>query len=300
MKVLITGSAGFIGSNLSQYLRATGHETIGVDLKNDQRCQISFQGDLASDRLLEEIFKHPIDAIIHLAGKTRVIESVDHPQSYFKNNVIVTEKLLNWAKERQVRYFIFASTNAVVGNVENNLISEDLPLKPLTPYGATKAAAEALITGWANSYGFNYGILRLTNVFGPSMLLKDSFIPRLIKSAVNDEPITVYGDGCQSRDFVSVGSVCYAINEILKKNDFHEVVIIGKGESISVNELITRFEQATRQSLRKIYVDQNFHEMPHVKVSIDKARRLGLYKDFEFNKELKSTYEDFLSALASK
>jgi len=295
MRILITGSAGFIGRNLTSYLKSFGFSVIGIDLFNHTGPDEVIIGDLLDESVRQKAFFYGIDGVVHLAAKTRVIESVSVPDLYFEQNVIATNKLLADCIAHDVKTFVFASTNAVVGKTDENLITEKSPILPITPYGATKAAGEALINGWGKSYGFNFAILRLTNVFGPFMEKKDSLIPRLIRAALLDTEIQIYGDGLQSRDFIAVKSVCYAVKEALLRQNCQETVIIGSGKSFSVNDLILQFEQACGVNLKKKHVAKNIHEMPHVKVSVEKAKALSFYKDFDLTDSLKEAFEDLAS-----
>ncbi len=146
-------------------------------------------------------------AIVHLAASTSVLRSVERPAQTYADNVAVTQELLELARIRGVSRFLLASTNAVVGDVGTTTITEELPLRPLTPYGATKAACEMLLSGYAGAYGMTTCALRFSNVYGPGMAHKDSFVPRLMRAALSGSTVRIYGDGSQRRDLVHVDDV---------------------------------------------------------------------------------------------
>ena len=149
--------------------------------------------------------------IIHLAAVTSVLASVQDPVSTHPLNVDATARLLELARENEVGTFLLASTNAVVGNVGSAVINEQIVLRPLTPYGATKAAGEMLLGSYATCYGITGAALRFSNVYGPGMAEKDSFVPRLMRAARDGEGVKVRGDGTMLRDVVHVDDIVQGI-----------------------------------------------------------------------------------------
>src|SRR5262249_47690652 len=141
------------------------------------------------------------------------------------------------ARTRGVSTFLFASTNAVVGNVGQTVITEQIPLLPLTPYGATKAAGEMLLSCYTAAYGIKGCALRLSNVYGPGMAKKDSFIPRLMRAARDGRSVQVFGDGTQVRDMVHVDDIVAGIL-LAWRAGATGPVILGAGESVSVNDIL--------------------------------------------------------------
>ena len=166
-------------------------------------------GELEDPAVREAAVTVGIDAVVHLAAETSVLGSMERPALVHRVNVDVTAALLELCRERGVEGFVMASTNAVVGNLDGTM-TERVPLAPLTPYGATKAAAEMLLSGYHGAYGLRTVALRLTNVYGPGMHHKDSFVPRLMRAAADDGGVQVYGDGRQRRDLVHVSDVARA------------------------------------------------------------------------------------------
>ena len=176
------------------------------------------------------------DAVVHLAALTSVLRSVEDPAGTYEVNVAVTANLLELAREREVGTFIFASTNAVAGDVGRHVITERTPLRPMTPYGATKAAAEMLLSSYAAAYGIDACALRFSNVYGPGMARKDSFVPRLMRAARSGAGIDIYGDGAQLRDLVHVDDIMHGMLTAWRAG-YSGPLIVASGTSDSVNDM---------------------------------------------------------------
>ena len=212
--VLVTGGAGFIGRRVVRALLAEGHEVTVADLRAFPDTAVhSVIGDLCDPDVPARAVRPGTDVIIHLAAITSVLASVQDPVSTHRLNVDATARLLELARENEVETFLLASTNAVVGSgsAAGEVITERTLLRPLTPYGATKAAAEMLLGSYANCYGITGAALRFSNVYGPGMAEKDSFIPRLMRAARDGEGVQVRGDGSMLRDVVHVDDIVQGI-----------------------------------------------------------------------------------------
>jgi len=273
LRVLVTGGAGFIGRHVVRALRERGHEVAVADLTAPDGEEVAVVGDLCDPAVQESAVARGADAVVHLAAQTSVLGSVARPALVHRTNVEATAGLLERAREAAVGCFVLASTNAVVGPVEGT-ISEALPLRPLTPYGATKAAAEMLLSGYSGAYGIRTPALRLTNVYGPGMHHKDSFVPRLLRAAARDEGVEVYGDGEQRRDLVHVSDVARAFVCAVEGWPSGPV-IVGSGRSHSVNSLVEAAREATGRPIPVRRVPAKPGEMPAVEVDLTRARGLG-------------------------
>ena len=211
-RVLVTGGAGFIGRRLVGSLVAAGHEVTVVDRRPFPGDGVgAVTGDIRDDSVLARAVQPGMDAIFHLAAVTSVVNSIDDPAGTYQTNVAATASLLEFARTTGVGTFLLASTNAVVGNAGTETITERSPLRPLSPYGATKAAAEMMLSCYAGVYGMTTCPLRFSNVYGPGMQEKDSFIPRLMRAARDGQGIQVRGDGSMIRDVVHVDDVVAGI-----------------------------------------------------------------------------------------
>jgi UDP-glucose 4-epimerase len=237
----------------------------------------------------------PVDGVVHLAAITSVLRSAEQPQATFTMNVEVTQGLLELARQGKASRFVLGSTNAVVGNVGTSVITEDIPLRPLTPYGATKAACEMLLSGYSGSYGLATAALRFTNIYGPGMAEKDSFVPRLMRAALAGRGVQVYGDGKQVRDLVHVDNVVSGVLAAWQRS-FTGTAILGAGRSVSVLDLIDAARIATGAELPVEHIPAKTGEMPAVIVDIARARaELGYEPSMTLPDGLRTVWDDFRS-----
>ena len=238
-RVLVTGGSGFIGRHaVAQLARAGAHVRV-VDLKPHPDPDVDIVvGDIADLDVLEAAFAGGIDSVVHLAAVTSVLRSLEHPDLTFTTNVAGTHALLEAARRRVRQSLVFASTNAVTGPMDAPAIVETAMLRPLTPYGATKAAAEMLMSAYTASYGLRCACLRLTNVYGPGMQAKDSIVARLMRAIRLGRTFEIYGDGRQVRDYVHVSDVIAAARLGLDNEEWKGPIVIGSGTSLSVLEVV--------------------------------------------------------------
>jgi UDP-glucose 4-epimerase len=292
-RVLVTGGAGFIGRRVVRALLAEGHEVTVVDLRAFGEPEVrSVTGDLCDPGVAERAVRPGTDVIIHLAAVTSVLASVNDPVSTHRLNVDATARLLELARENEVGTFLLASTNAVVGNVGAAVISEQTVLRPLTPYGATKAAAEMLLGSYANCYGITGAALRFSNVYGPGMAEKDSFVPRLMRAARDGEGVQVRGDGTMLRDLVHVDDVVQGVLAAWKARATGPL-ILGAGTSVSVNEMVATARRVTGAALPVEYVPVGNGEMPAVVVDISAARAIGYAPSHDLESGMATVWPDF-------
>lgn len=291
-RILVTGSSGFIGGSVVSMLRSAGAEVRSVDRHPGGDGTPTVLGDLRDPDVVERAVTGDLDGIVHLAARTSVLASVRHPRDTMTDNVEVTAALLERARETGTGRFFLASTNAVTGDVGARTISEDQPLRPLTPYGATKAACEMLLSGYGASYGMQTCALRLTNVYGSGMAHKDSLVPRLMRAALSGEYVQVYGDGTQRRDLVHVSDVCLALM-LAWEHEADGPLIVGSGSSISVLDLIDAAREATGHELPVKHVEAKPGEMPAVIVSIERARSIGYAPRVPLVDGLRRVWEEF-------
>lgn len=306
-RVVVTGGSGFVGRAVVRAFVERGNPVTIVD-RVEPPCPkgrgddpegpgsdlVTFlRGDLRDPEVREAAVTEDTAGVVHLAAITSVLRSMDHPQDTYETNVAATQGLLEVARQQGAGRFVLASTNAVVGDIGHGTISEDLPVRPLTPYGATKAAAEMLLSGYAGAYGMSTCALRFTNIYGPGMGHKDSFVPRLMRAALSDSSVEVYGDGAQRRDFVHLSDV---VRGILAAWDQHYsgTAIIGAGRSVSVLELIDAVRATTGRSVPSTHVPAKQGEMPAVIVDAGRAQReLGFTPVTPLKEGLRTVWEDF-------
>jgi UDP-glucose 4-epimerase len=311
-RVLVTGASGFIGRALVRALVGRGLTVIGVDLLPFPDASIQcVVGDLTAPGIIGPLFEKPLEAVFHLAAKTSVLQSMTDPQGVYRTNVEVTQSLLESCRSTGVPSFVLASTNAVVGNSVLDLMHERSPLRPLTPYGATKAAAEMLCSAYGHSYGLGVSAVRMTNVYGPGMGRKDSFIVRLLRAAAlgtssSGVPagvaargqIEIYGDGRQSRDYLYVDDAVAGL--LLAWDRKHQgPLTIGSGESLDVLEVHRLASLVTGSTIAIRHRPAPAGEMPAVRVDLGLARSLGFQPRFDLARGLASTWEAIGAELAA-
>ena len=259
----------------------------------------SVTGDLRDPAVADRAVSPGTDVIVHLAAATSVLHSVADPAGTYEANVAVTAGLLELARTRGVGTFLLASTNAVVGDVGDAVITEHTPARPLTPYGATKAAAEMLLSCYSAAYGMAGCALRFSNVYGPGMQAKDSFVPRLMRAARDGHGVQVYGDGTQTRDLVHVDDVVAGIG-VAWRAGHRGPLILGAGESVSVNDIIAAARAVTGAPIPAEYVPVKQGEMPAVTLDIAAARALGYRPEHDLKSGLATVWPEFAPPAAAE
>jgi UDP-glucose 4-epimerase len=293
MTVLVTGGSGFIGRNLVTSLREAGTGVRVLDLEPffDPAVE-TVHGDVADPEAVAEGLGGDVDAVVHLAAVTSVLRSVDQPELTHRTNVTGTAVLLEAARRAGVGRVVFASTNAVVG-ASPGTISEESSLRPLTPYGATKAAAEMLLSAYDGSYGIGAASLRFTNVYGPGMQAKDSIVARLMRAIRLGTTFEIYGDGRQLRDYLHVSDVVAAVRRALDDDRWHGPVVLGAGTSLSVLDVVEAVRRTSGASLAIRHGPAREGEMPAVVVDASRARRLGWTPCVELDEGLIGVWKEW-------
>jgi len=293
----VTGGAGFIGRRVVRALLEIGAEVTVADKQPfpDGAVRGEFRtvlGDLRDPGVAARALDPGTDAVVHLAAVTSVLRSVADPAGTYDVNVALTENLLELARKHETRTFLFASTNAVVGDVGRNVITEQTPMRPMTPYGATKAAAEMLLSCYTACYGVNACALRFSNVYGPGMAAKDSFVPRLMRAARCGGGVDVYGDGHQLRDLVHIDDVVGGVLAAWRA-DWTGPLIVAAGRSDSVNDLVAAARRVTGAPIPARHVPAKQGEMPAVLVDIATARALGYQPAYDLGSGLATVWPEF-------
>jgi len=277
-RVLVTGAAGFIGAHVVRALVERGVGVIATDLREAGHAPVEgvewITVDLRDADAVERVMRPEVDAVVHLAAATSVLRSVERPAETFAINVTVTANLLERARQLEVETFVFASTNAVVGVTERLPLDEQSRLLPLTPYGATKAAAEMVLSSYGSAFGMRCPALRLTNVYGPGMGSKDTVVPRLLNAARSGTTFQVYGDGSQMRDYVYIDDVVAAVLMAMDA-EVTGPIVIGSGISTAVDQLVQLVSEVTAAPLSVRHVPPKPGEMAKVLVDNGLARSLG-------------------------
>jgi UDP-glucose 4-epimerase len=296
-RVLVTGGAGFIGRHAVSALASEGAHVRVVDLTPHPDPGLeTVVGDLGEADVLAEALAGGFDAVVHLAAVTSVLRSLERPEHTYRTNVAATAALLEGARKAGVTALAFASTNAVTGPMEAPAITEAATLRPLTPYGSTKAAAEMLMSAYTASYGVRCACLRLTNVYGLGMQAKDSIVARLMRAIRTGSTFEIYGDGRQVRDYVNASDVVDAFRLALLSDDWHGPMVIGTGRSMSVLQVVDAVRETTGAELSVRHGPAKPGEMPAVIVDPSRARAAGWSPRLQFGDGLAAVWEEWSRA----
>ncbi|TCM97790.1 dTDP-glucose 4,6-dehydratase [Paenibacillus sp. BK033] len=241
MKILVTGGAGFIGSNFVHYMldRYPNYELINLDAltfagnltnlsKIPRDSKHSFiKGDITDKEQMNRLFGQGIDIVVHFAAESHVDRSIVEPDIFTKNNVWGTQVLLDAAVKVGVKKFVHVSTDEVYGTLgETGLFTEQSPLHPNSPYAASKAGSDLLVRAYHETFGLPVNITRCSNNYGPYQF-PEKLIPLMLVNALNDRPLPIYGDGLHIRDWLYVEDHCHAIDLVLHQGKNGEVYNIG-------------------------------------------------------------------------
>ena len=298
--ILVTGGCGFIGSNLARRLLNKGYNVRILDnLSTGKKEYIDnldvelIIGDITDETLMSKITQG-IDIIVHLAAHTNVTESIENPQLDFNINVAGTFNLLkNVLSSQSVEKFILASSNAAVGE-QTPPITEDAIPAPLSPYGAGKLGCEAYCSAFAASYGLKAVSLRFANVYGSYSIHKNSVIAKFIKNVLQNRPLTIYGDGSQTRDFIYVDDICRAIILAIGNNDAKGVIQIGTGKETMIVELAHKITALSNNNVGIIFKTKRTGEIIRNYSGIERASRsLEFVPQMDLDTGLEMTYEWF-------
>jgi UDP-glucose 4-epimerase len=262
-KILVTGGAGFIGSHLVPLLLekncpVTVFDNLSTGKKENLKQSLHhpnfefIRGDIRNPAAIHEALQG-VDVVVHLAALIDVSASITEPTLTNEVNVTGTLNVLREAVSTGVRRFVFASSTAVYGNVKELPVKEDTPLKPISPYAASKAACEAYCNAFAVSFGVETISLRFFNVYGPKNENSpySGVITKFIRQAISGEVLKVEGDGEQTRDFIHVSDVAEALRLAVEKKNLHcETYNVCTGVPTSINKLVDTLSSVTGSNLR--------------------------------------------------
>lgn len=300
---LVTGGAGFIGSNIVEELLKRGQKVRVLDnFSTGKRENILpflgrielIEGDIRNYRVVREAVEG-VDLILHQAALPSVPRSIKDPITTNEVNVGGTLNLLNAAKNAGVKRIVYASSSSVYGNSETLPKKEDMIPEPISPYAVSKLAGEKYCKAFYEVYGLETVILRYFNIFGPRQDPTSQYsgvIAKFINAFLNNKPLTVYGDGEQSRDFTFVDDVVKA-NLLVANcslNHSGEVFNVARGRRVSLNQIIKILEEIFGRDNQVIYTDPRLGDVRCSEADISKIKtKLGFEPKISFEEELEKT-----------
>lgn len=313
MKIMVTGGAGFIGSNFIRHMLTSypEHSILNLDnltyagnLENlkgiESLSHYTFiKGDIADGRLLESI---EFDAIINFAAESHVDRSILNSYPFLQTNVIGTQCLLEAAKKRKCR-ILHVSTDEVYGSIEEGLFIETSPVLPNSPYAASKASADLLARAYHETYGLDVSVTRCSNNYGPYQF-PEKLIPLVILNAIEGKPIPVYGDGKNVRDWIHVSDHCKAIDLIFHKGKAGTVYNVGARNEVQnidiIKKILMIMDEKKRHEKRSFtdliaYVqDRPGHDRRYAIDPTKVETELGWRPEIDFDKGISSTVEWYM------
>jgi UDP-glucuronate 4-epimerase len=287
--ILVTGVAGFIGSHLVERLLQLGHELVGIDNFDDYYSPVIkrkniltalgndnfklLEGDIRDASFLNKVFSaNNIGTVIHLAARAGVRPSMEQPVLYHDVNVAGTVNLLEASRTFPVKRFVFSSSSSVYGCDSAVPFSEDAKIdNPISPYAASKAAAEIFCRTYSQLYRIPMVVLRLFTVYGPRQR-PEMAICRFVRMISKHEEITVFDGGMTSRDYTNINDIVAGIEAALTRRiDGFQVCNLGCGRSVQLNQLVALIEEALGEKARVRYLNSPPGEMPITLADISKA-----------------------------
>jgi UDP-glucuronate 4-epimerase len=294
-KILVTGGAGFIGSHLIDRLLLEGHQVINVDnfdpfypesvKRENIRGHLKYDSytlkevDIRNFDELNATIPDTIEVIVHLAAKAGVRPSIENPIEYQETNVAGTQNLLEIARLKGIKQFIFASSSSVYGINPNVPWKEvDTVLQPISPYASTKVSGELLGHVYSHLYDIRFLALRFFTVYGPRQR-PDLAIHKFLKLMKEGKEIMIYGDGSTRRDYTYIDDIVNGIKGAINYTDsIYEVINLGNNQTVQLFELVESLEEASGIKATKVYGPEQPGDVKQTWADVEKAFQLFKYK----------------------
>lgn len=299
MQVLVTGGAGFIGSNIVDQLLVKGHQVIIVDnLSTGKKENLNkkakfYQLDLRNEGLKEVFAENEITHVIHHAAQIDVQHSIKNPLFDAQSNILATLRLLEICREYGVEKIIYASSAAVYGEPDYLPIDEKHPINAMSAYGISKHTPEHYLKMYNQLYGLKYTILRYANAYGPRQDPKGEggVVSIFVDQMLAEKRPQIFGDGEQTRDFIHVYDIVKANLLALNRGD-NILANISTGSRDSVNDLVANLNELLPYNLEPVYKKARAGEIRHSSLANEEAKALlGWTPDYDFKAGLKQTVE---------
>ncbi|MFC6993166.1 dTDP-glucose 4,6-dehydratase [Haladaptatus sp. GCM10025707] len=307
MEILVTGGAGFIGSNFVRFLLEERDDSVitldaltyagsrdNLDGVLDSPNHRFVEGDIRDRELVDELMTK-VDVVVNFAAESHVDRSINGAEPFVSTNVQGTQTLLDAALEADIDRFLQISTDEVYGEIHEGLFTEDDPLNPRNPYSATKAGADLLVQSYGETHGLPTLITRTCNNFGPRQH-PEKLIPKFIQRAVKGETLPVYGDGSNVREWIYVEDNCTALDTVLREGELGEVYNIGSGEELSNIETTEKILEAVGGSSEQIeFVEDRAGHDQRYAIDATKIKELSWEPTWSFDEGLEACVDYYLS-----
>ncbi len=304
MRLLVTGGCGFIGSNFIRCVLSNHGEDEILNLDKltyagnpenlreiESDARYSFQkGDIANSEDVAQAFSWSPDAVVNFAAETHVDRSITSPEAFVTTDVLGTYRLLEQARQKEIR-FLQIGTDEVYGSIELGSFSEESPLRPNSPYSASKAGADLLVRSYVRTYGLDAVIVRSSNNYGPFQY-PEKVIPLFITNLIEGRKVPLYGEGKNVRDWLYVQDNCRAIDMVLRQGVSGEIYNIGGGRELTNVELTNAILDVMRAGHDSIQfvADRLGHDLRY-SVDTSKVKSLGWKPEHNFSDGLRETAE---------
>ncbi|PEU30039.1 dTDP-glucose 4,6-dehydratase [Bacillus wiedmannii] len=311
MKVLVTGGAGFIGSNFVRYMVKKYPEynlfnldelTYAGNLENLKEIESLpnykfVKGDIADREFINRLFKEEkFDYVLNFAAESHVDRSITNPDIFIQTNIQGTQVLLDAAKNAQVKKYLQVSTDEVYGTLgDTGYFSEETPLASNSPYSSSKAGADLLVRAYHETFGLPVNITRCSNNYGP-FHFPEKLIPLMIINALNNKQLPVYGDGLNVRDWLHVEDHCQAIDLVLHKGENGEVYNVGGNNERTNIEIVKTILKALDkpESLIQYVTDRPGHDRRYAIDATKLREELGWSPKYNFDTGIEQTINWYL------
>jgi len=311
-KIIVTGGLGFIGSNLIDLLINKNYYVINIDkvsyssnyynvkeYKNHKKYKF-IKCDIKEKKLKKIIFQYKPSGIFNLAAETHVDRSIDNPENFIQSNIIGIYNLLECFKEYSKKFnskLIHISTDEVYGDILSGRSSEDYPYKPSSPYAASKAASDHLVSSYIRTYNIPAMITNCSNNYGPKQH-PEKLIPKLIYNILNNKPLPIYGKGTNSREWIYVKDHCEALLKVFNKGKIGEFYNIGSNKNLNNLQVSKELIKISKKKInigKKVKIlfvkDRPGHDLRYALNSNKIKNKLGWYPKTNFRHGIKLTFD---------
>ena len=311
-KVIVTGGLGFIGSNLIDLLLEKKYSVLNIDkvtyssnlynVKNHKKNKKYkfIKCDIGDKKFKKILFKYKPSCIFNLAAETHVDRSIDNPESFIQSNIVGVYKLLEYFKDYSKKYkskLVHISTDEVYGDILSGRTSESYPYQPSSPYAASKAASDHLVSSYVRTYNIPAMITNCSNNYGPKQH-PEKLIPKLIYNILNNRPLPIYGKGTNSREWIYVKDHCEALLKVFLKGKKGEFYNIGSNKNLNNIQVCSKLLNQAKKSFKlgnsvkiNFVKDRPGHDIRYALNSNKIKKKLGWKPKINFDKGIKLTFD---------